>query len=417
MRLPAILRMSFRSLVNRRLRSWLTILGIVIGVAAVVALVSIAQGLQKNVEEQLSYFGGNLIFISPQSSRGNDFAQGPGQGIVEQHVTSGLITGNLTENDMRLIKTIPGVFAASGMLNKQTEIKFIAETASINVQGADPALQKVFTNVRLESGRYLLAGDDLVTVLGQRVAKELFTDDIKINDRLIISGQSFRVVGILQEAGQASDVDNVVIIPMQAARRLFSDFPKEQYSFIIVRVTENSDPEKVAEQIEKKLLISHHVTAEMKDFTVISSQTILETVGRILSSISFFLGGIAAISLLVGGIGIANTMFMSVMERTRQIGILKALGATNFDVIKLFLAESGIMGLVGGVFGVMLGYVVSILLSNLQVGPSSEGFITRVTPELAIFAVVFALIIGIISGLLPARRAARLQPTEALRYE
>ena len=408
--------MAFHSLVKRRLRSWLTILGIVIGVAAVVALVSIGEGFEKSIEDQLGGFGGDLIFVSPQHTRGGqNFGGGPTVG--DDFTTGGVISGNLTENDLRQVKYIQGIYVATGLLNRPAKIKVGAETADINVQGADPAVQKVFSTILLEEGRYLLAGDDRVAVVGYNVGNVLFKDKLKLNSAILVNGQSVRVVGIFKQSGPAAPTDDLVVLPMVTARRIFSDFPKEQYSSFAIKVSEGADPDEIAKTIEKRLLVAHHVTPDTQDFTVMTSKSVLETIGQILNSTKLFLGGIAAISLLVGGIGIANTMFMSVLERTRQIGILKALGATNAEVMKLFLTESGIMGLFGGIFGVLLGYGVSTLLSGLSFGPGSEGLQTVVTPALAIYSVSFAVLIGILSGILPARKAAKLQPIEALRYE
>ena len=170
-------------------------------------------------------------------------------------------------------------------------------------------------------------------------------------------------------------------------------------------------------------MMSRHVTEDSKDFSISSSQNLLDTVSSMLESTSLFLFGIAAISLLVGAIGIANTMFMSILERTRQIGILKALGTTNFEIMKLFLSESAILGLSGGVFGVLLGFVASGVISSLGIQIASAGargggtFSALITPDLVIFALGFSMLIGIVSGVIPARRASKLQPTTALRYE
>ncbi len=421
MKFTDILKMSFRSLINRRLRSWLTIVGIVIGVAAVVALVSIGQGFQENIQKQLSGLGGNLIFINPSHSKSSSgFGHGSGGALSPggEFASGGVISGNLTENDLRLIRSVPGISLSSGLLNRPSTLRYVSELASINVQGVEPSIAKVFNTVALAEGRYLLSGDDKVAVLGNNVAYQLFKNPVKINTVIFINGQGFRVVGILQQSGQAAPTDNLVILPLSSARKVFSDFPKDQYSAIVLRTSDRSDVEAVANQIEGRLFLAHHVTKDTQDFTVMTSQSILKTIGQISTSITFFLGGIAAISLLVGGIGIANTMFMSVMERTRQIGILKALGATNSDVTKLFLTESGIMGLFGGIVGVLLGYFISTLLTNVRFGPpGSESLHTSVTPELIIFVIMFSFIVGILAGVLPARRAAKLQPTEALRYE
>ncbi|HIJ98837.1 TPA: ABC transporter permease, partial [archaeon] len=355
MRIVDIVTIAVRSLTSRRLRSWLTILGVVIGVAAVVGLVSIGQGFKENIEKQLSGFGGDLIFVSPGHTRSEQgFGGGPRFG--DDFTTGGVISGNLTENDLRLIRSVPGVFVSSGLLNRPATLRYVSEISNINVQGVDPSIAKVFSTVVLDEGRYLLAGDDQAAVLGHNVANELFKDPIKLNTVIFINSQAYRVVGILRQSGQASPTDNLVILPVASARRVFSDFPRDQYSSIVLKVSASAVVKDVASQIEKRLFLAHHVTKDTQDFTILTSQSILETIGQISTSITFFLGGIAAISLLVGGIGIANTMFMSVIERTRQIGVLKSLGATNFDVSSLFLTESGILGLMGGIFGVILGY-------------------------------------------------------------
>jgi len=418
MRFNDIVKFSLENLRHRRLRSWLTIIGIVIGVAAVVGLVSIGQGLQQSIEGQLSGLGGDLIFITPGHSRAmGGFGGGEGSGGFGG---GGLISGNLTENDLRAVKAIPAISATSGILNKQAEVKYISETATINVQGADPELQKAFSTVLLASGRYLIVGDNRVAVIGYNVANRLFKKSLNINSIIFVNGVSFRVVGIFQQSGQLAQTDNLVIIPITEARNIFTDLPRNQVSAIIAKTSEGSDINAVTTQIENKLLILHHITADKQDFSITTSQSILQTIGQITTTITLFLGGIAAISLIVGGIGIANTMFMSILERTRQIGILKALGTTNKDVMELFLIESGILGLVGGVIGVVIGTLVSFALSNIRLTGffgGASGLQTAVTWQLIVFAIAFSMFVGIASGIFPARRAAKLQPVEALRYE
>ncbi len=419
MNLESLVRFSIKNIRTRKLRSWLTILGIIIGVASVVALVSIGQGLQQSIENQLSGLGSQLIFVTPGHSRagGASFGGGEFGGFAPRGTT----TGNLTGNDLKLIKSIPDVSLASGIINKQAELKYISETVNINIQGSDPGLQQQFSTVLLEKGRFLATGDDRVAVLGYNVANELFTKPININNVIFINGQSFRVVGILQQSGAMAQTDNVVITSLVAARRLFTDIPNNQFSAIIVKIADNVNAEDAISEIENKLLLSHHITEASQDFTITSSQSILSTISQITSTITIFLGGIAAISLLVGGVGIANTMFMSVMERTRQIGILKALGTTNLDVMKLFVIESSIMGFVGGLIGIFLGTIASNIISEVGIrvmGLGTRGAtVTAVTPQLLVFAMVFSVLIGAFSGFFPARRAAKLEPVEALRYE
>ena len=213
-------------------------------------------------------------------------------------------------------------------------------------------------------------------------------------------------------------------ISKDIARNILTDLSSNQLSSITVQASDSSNVQDVTAQIEQRLMITRHVTNQTKDFTVTSSQAILETVSSITQTITLFLGGIAGISLLVGGIGIANTMFMSVMERTRLIGVLKALGTTNFEIMKLFLTESAIIGFIGGVAGVIIGFLLSGIISELGLraagvggGMGMGGITTVVSPQLVLFAIGFSVFVGMISGLLPARRASMLQPVEALHYE
>jgi putative ABC transport system permease protein len=273
----------------------------------------------------------------------------------------------------------------------------------------------------LASGRYLNQGDTYVAVIGNRVANNMFKEAIMINRQLTINGQTFRVVGILKSVGFVGQEDSSIFISIDGARRILTDFSgNNQLSSITVKVSDSSNVQSISADIENRLMISRHVTNQTKDFTVQSAQAIQASVSSIAQTMTLFLGGIAGVSLLVGGIGIANTMFMSVMERTRLIGVLKALGTTNFEVIKLFLTESAIMGLIGGLIGALLGYLLSGLISQLGIrimGAGGGGVTTVVSPQLILFSVGFSVLIGMFSGFLPARSASKLQPVEALRYE
>ena len=215
--------------------------------------------------------------------------------------------------------------------------------------------------------------------------------------------------------------DRSVLVPYNSAINIIEDAEVNQYDSLQVKVESEDMVEQVMEDMETKLMLSRHVTNSTKDFSLSSSAQMVETISEVTSTISLFLAGIAAVSLLVGAIGIANTMFMSVMERTKQIGILKALGATNFEIMKLFLTESGIIGFAGGLVGVLLSFILIGLMSemgfSLSIGREGLGMATLISPWLILFALAFSTAIGIVSGLIPARMASKLQPTEALRYE
>jgi putative ABC transport system permease protein len=416
MKFDDILRLSFNSLMNRKLRSWLTVLGIVIGVAAVVALVSVGEGMQASVAERLGSLGANLITVSPGRMRAF--------GGFGQEGVAGQATGNLTENDLRIVKTTLGVLYADGMVSGRQEISYAGQTVSASIQGVDTSAWRFMETTGLESGRYLIQGDTYVAVIGDRIANDVFKQAITLNRQITIGGQNFRVVGILKSAGFIGQEDSSIFIPKDIARNILTDLSSNQLSSITVQTSDSSNAQDVTAQIEQRLMITRHVTNQTKDFTVTSSQAILETVSSITQTITLFLGGIAGISLLVGGIGIANTMFMSVMERTRLIGVLKALGTTNSEVIKLFLTESAIMGLVGGLIGAFIGFLLSSLISDIGLraagvggGMGMGGLTAVVSPQLVLFAIGFSVFVGMVSGLLPARMASKLEPVEALRYE
>lgn len=415
MRLADYFELAKNSLIHRKIRSYLTILGIVIGIAAVFSLISIGQGFDRSVTQQLSALGGDLIFVIPSSqSRGGPsfgFSQGVGAPSASQ--------GELTTTDIAALKGIEGLAFVDGMIFDRAEVKFRGESVQTNVQGITADVIREFPIIKNEEGRSFSSAETRVAVVGHTVANNFFDRKIKIGDIIQIKGEGFRVIGILQLGSgvTASIFDQTITINFADAKRIFLDTGSKKVSAIIGKASENSDIDRVAKDVELRLRASHKIAASKKeDFTVTSSKTIQTQVGQISSTITIFLGGIAAIALLVGAIGVTNTMFMSVMERTRQIGILKALGAKNRDVMKIFLIESSLLGLVGGLIGVGIGIVIGLAIPIFTAGTGFD-LAPAITPELILFSVLFSVGIGAVSGVLPARRAAKLEPVEALRYE
>jgi putative ABC transport system permease protein len=420
MKLIDTIRFSVNNLSQRGLRSWLTILGIVIGVAAVVSILSIGTGMQQTISSQLSGLGSDVGYIMPGFERATRTNQG-----FAMTPRIGSVSISLTDKDLQTVKSTPGIKTVNGIVAGRVNVQYFGENMSVQLYGIDPIASREISTVDVQEGRFLVPGDGNVVMVGYRVANEMFKKPITVNSQISIEGKTFRVVGILERfGGMVGGImyDNTIFMTTSTARTVLSNLESNEFSVIQFKVEDLNQLDLVVDEVEHRLTLSRHVTEDTKDFTIITAKSMQETISSVMNTLNLFLGGIAAISLLVGAIGIANTMYMSVMERTRQIGTLKALGATNFEVMKIFLFESALIGLIGGLIGVFLGFIASGVISELgirMVGmqPRAGTSITVITPELVLFAIGFSVFIGAVSGLLPARRAAQLEPVEALRYE
>jgi len=419
MKLQKSFNLALNILLHSKVRSWLTILGIVIGVAAIVAIVSIGEGAQVSVQERLSGLGADLITISPGFDRASGgFRGGFGHGRRSETTTLSSDSKNLTKKDIQAIKSIDGIKYIDGVISGSADIFYLAESSSGTINGVDPLAWKNIVTTELEAGRYLNPSDKNVIVVGNRIAKSTFKQPLTLNRAVTIEDRLFKVVGILKEAGGFGGDDNRIFMPIDTARDILEDVGKEKFDSIVVKVDNPDLVDTTLEQIDAKLMISRHVTERNKDFSITSSKATQERIQDITQTFTIFLAAIAAVSLLVGAVGIANTMFTSVLEKTKEIGVMKAIGAKNSDIMIIFLINSGLVGLVGGILGIGLGSAISSVLPNLISGFGPGGQLRTVIPiSLLVFALLISIIIGMVAGVIPAYNASKLKPVDALRYE
>ena len=392
--------LALRNIKEKGARSWLTIIGIFIGIAAVVALISLTQGLSQSVESEFEQAGTDTITVMAGRSSGTG-----GIGMV------GAVGSYIDEDSVDTIKNVRGVDNAEPMTMEFGQVKYRGTTERVPVVGVEPELFEIFPQYSVEEGRKLRDNDRFSAVIGPKVGSDVFDDEIGLRNNLDIEGNAIRVVGILESMGNPTD-DRSVTIPLDTAQDMFN--AQGKISMVYVSVHDSYEPSEVAEEIEEQL----EDERGEKDFSVQTMEQILDAVNNILSMVQALFVGVAAISLFVGGVGIMSTMYTSVLEKTKDIGIMKAVGARNSDVMKIFLFESGLLGLTGGVLGVIIGLSIAKGAEYVIQEFYGLGMLeVAVTPELIIGALGFSFVVGTLSGVLPARSAAKLDPVDALRSE
>ncbi len=414
MKLHKSLKHAFGMVVHSRLRSWLTILGIVIGVASVIAIMALGNGLKTEVAAQLSGNGVELLTVSAGASRGGffggGFERGPGGG--SDVASTNNKEPELTRADVQTLKGVSYVESVDTQINGRADIYYLGQTGSANVEGVDPAVWAQMQEPKIASGRALGPSDTNVVLIGGRLASGYFDRPLGINKALTVEGRSFRVIGVLNDSSTS------IIMPIQQAYTVITDAKPNVYDRLVVKVRDSTEISNATAAMRTALALRRH-TVQKPDFSISDPSAFLATRQQTITSLTTFLTAIAAVALLVGAIGIANTMFTSVLERTKQIGIMKAIGASRRDILVLFLLNAALIGLIGGVIGVVFGYILAQAMpALLQFGPGRSGSSAAVVDlGTVLFALGISVGIGIVAGLVPAWNASKLKPVDALRYE
>ncbi len=377
-------------------RTLLTMLGIIIGIASVITIISLGSGSTASIVDEISSFGATIVTVSP-----GRIQRGPGQ-------SSSSVT-TLSFDDIEAIEKLQSVVRTSGIVSKNASLTANGEVSSASVKGVDWDYSQMYS-LTMPFGSFLTEGDiSGVTrdvVLGDEVVEDLFGEDAEeliIGEAVRIDARIFHIIGVIEDSSE-------VLIPLSTAQKILAG--KTNLDSIAVEVIDSDTVEMATSDIEDTLMITHDIELEADaDFSVRSSQAMTESISSVTGTLTTVISGIAAISLLVGGIGIMNIMLVTVTERTKEIGLLKALGAKKQDILTQFLIESVVLTLFGGIIGMSLGILLAYLGSSLLNIP----FIVSLSSVLLAMGV--STIIGIVFGWYPANQAAKLNPIDALRYE
>ena len=396
--------LAFTNVSKRKLRSVLTMIGIFIGIAAIVGLISLSGGLRSAIQDQFIQLGSNKLVVQ---AAGGGFGP-PGAAVANP----------LTEIDKRAIEKAKGVDLVVGRLIRIVQIESDDEVhftyaISMPKDTKERELVKEANNYDLKQGRFFERDNAFEVVLGSSFAENFFDSPLELRDRIAIQGRMFKVAGILDQSGNPQQ-DSTLVMAEGTMREILNI--KTAYDVIPLQIQPGVDIDTIAQRVEKKLRTSRGVEEGKEDFIVESPQQLIATLNNILLIIQGVLVGIAAISLVVGAIGIMNTMYTAVVERTKEIGILKAIGATKNKILILFLIESGMLGTVGGAIGVLLGFGISKGIELIAFQIYQTPLIQAEFSYFLLFGtLLFSFLLGAISGMLPARQAANLEVVEALR--
>ncbi len=392
-------QISGKNLFRRGKRSWLTVIGIVIGITAIVALFSLGQGLEDSVTQEFEELGANTIFILPGEGLEGFFSE-----------------GGLDEEDLEAIRRTQGVGEAGPVIYTQTTGEFRGEEQRVPMLGipTDSSQEMVMrsNNLEVDSGRNIREGDRFSGLAGYDLHEgNIFEREVGLRSQINLAGENVRTVGLLEASGDP-EFDRSIALPIETVRDILDEDDRIDY---VVAEVSAGEPDDIARDIEEEIRRERNIQAGDEDFTVSTADDLIDSFLGILNLVQYVVLGIISIALFVGGLGILNTMYMSVSERTKEIGIMKALGARKNQILAVYLFEAGIIGLVGGVIGIVLG----LGLSELAFYIIRQSVAIPLEPSRSIQLIGGALgasfVLGVVSGYLPARKAANLEPVEAIR--
>lgn len=390
MKLTQGFRMAFKSVLSNKLRTALSMLGILIGVATVIALVAMGEGSSKQVEDQVATLGTNMLSITI-TGRGTETT--------------------LSKEEAMEFADIPNVAGVSPVVSSSVSAKFEKTRTDVTVEGITPEYELV-NDFSVQTGRYIATVDERnaqkVALIGVTTADDLFGTDDPLGKVILINGLRFTVVGLLESKGSSltGSNDEKILIPLSTAQRIFMSAGVRS---IYIQVTDMDLMDSVMARLEIQL--TEKFRGDTNSYRIFNQEDAMETLNSVNETMNSMLIGVAAISLVIGGIGIMNIMLVSVTERTREIGIRKSLGAKRRDILFQFLVEAVTISGLGGILGILLGYAASIVIGKVM------GTQTSVSTDMVLAAFAFSAIVGVVFGIFPANKAAGLKPVEALRHD
>lgn len=456
MKLAKILKIALNMVRANKLRSWLTIIGVIIGIASVMVIITTGEYFQEQVTETLEGMGGDTITIVASvpfeisSEEDMEYEEDTGQSsgestVIASETAEENIGGSenyssdplefetendaqLTRKDVFVLRSIPAVEYVNVNVQAGAELKSGSESTYVWVNGVDPGVWPDITKKKVGEGRMLAPGDRAVVVISNELAKGTFEQEIRLNQMILLNGKSCRVIGILaKDGGLLGGMGDIFgssvympyqeVYPLRNSEEDVSEREQDVYDTIELKLRNEDDYDAALQEIERKLRLSRRVTEDAQDFYISSSKEVIESTRKLINGLTSFLAFIAGISLLVGSTGIANTMFTSVLEKTKEIGIMKAIGAKNSDIMMIFLCNAAMISLVGGIIGILLGTAaVQLILFMISVKMNIP-FEFALSLKGTLIATLVSIVVGLIAGLVPAKNASELKPVDALRYE